>query len=45
MTDAAASSAQAAPADQPEINWTVLLLGFAGMVIGQFMAARAGVGA
>ena len=38
MTDAAASSAQAAPADQPEINWTVLLLGFAGMVIGQFMA-------
>ncbi|MGV9007928.1 MAG: MFS transporter, partial [Brevundimonas sp.] len=22
----------------PEINWTVLLLGFAGMVIGQFMA-------
>ena len=38
MTDAAASSAQAAPADQPEINWTVLLLGFAGMVVGQFMA-------
>jgi len=38
VTDAAASSAQAAPADQPEINWTVLLLGFAGMVIGQFMA-------
>ncbi|SPU41987.1 drug resistance MFS transporter, drug:H+ antiporter-2 (14 Spanner) (DHA2) family [Brevundimonas diminuta] len=38
MTEAAASSAPAAPADQPEINWTVLLLGFAGMVIGQFMA-------
>ena len=38
MTDAAASSAPAAPAAQPEINWTVLLLGFAGMVIGQFMA-------
>ncbi|CAN5220007.1 DHA2 family efflux MFS transporter permease subunit [soil metagenome] len=27
----------AAPA-QPAINWTILLLGFAGMVIGQFMA-------
>src|SRR5690606_13309065 len=35
VTDAAASSA---PAAQPEVNWTVLLLGFAGMVIGQFMA-------
>ena len=23
---------------KPEINWPVLLLGFAGMVIGQFMA-------
>ncbi len=29
----------AAPAGaQPSVNWTVLLLGFAGMVIGQFMA-------
>ncbi|MGO4409231.1 MULTISPECIES: DHA2 family efflux MFS transporter permease subunit [unclassified Brevundimonas] len=33
----AASGVSAAPA-QPEINWPVLLLGFAGMVIGQFMA-------
>jgi len=47
VTDAAASSApapstSASPANaqgaQPEINWTALLLGFAGMVIGQFMA-------
>ena len=47
MTDAAASSARApstsaSPANaqgaQPEIDWTALLLGFAGMVIGQFMA-------
>ena len=29
---------QAAPADKPKINWTVLILGFTGMVIGQFMA-------
>lgn len=28
----------APPSDQPKVNWTVLLLGFAGMVIGQFMA-------
>ena len=25
-------------AGHPEINWTMLLLGFAGMVVGQFMA-------
>lgn len=37
MSHAAAPAAGAAPA-QPEVNWTVLLLGFAGMVIGQFMA-------
>ncbi len=35
---AAPTAAASAPAAQPEINWTVLLLGFAGMVIGQFMA-------
>ena len=35
---AAAPAAGAPPADAPAINWTVLLLGFAGMVIGQFMA-------
>ena len=28
----------AAPAPAPAVNWTFLLLGFAGMVIGQFMA-------
>ncbi|RZJ88809.1 MAG: DHA2 family efflux MFS transporter permease subunit, partial [Brevundimonas sp.] len=38
MTPAAPSSAPGAPVAQPEINWTFLLLGFAGMVIGQFMA-------
>ena len=47
MTDATASEGAvpagggkpAAPvAGHPEINWTMLLLGFAGMVIGQFMA-------
>ncbi|MET4684139.1 DHA2 family efflux MFS transporter permease subunit [Brevundimonas faecalis] len=41
MTDAAAPSAAPAAGQagsRPEINWTVLLLGFAGMVIGQFMA-------
>ncbi|GAA0642122.1 DHA2 family efflux MFS transporter permease subunit [Brevundimonas lenta] len=32
----AMTAAPAAPA--PEVNWTILLLGFAGMVIGQFMA-------
>ncbi len=37
MSDTAAPAAATA-AGQPEINWTVLLLGFAGMVIGQFMA-------
>jgi len=39
VTDAAVPAG--APADataRPEINWPVLLLGFAGMVIGQFMA-------
>ena len=35
---AAPRAAAPAPAAQPEINWTVLLLGLAGMVIGQFMA-------
>ena len=34
----AASPAIPAGASAPEINWTVLLLGFAGMVVGQFMA-------
>ncbi len=38
MTAAAPPVEAAAPAAAPEINWTVLLLGFAGMVIGQFMA-------
>jgi len=28
----------APPSDPPKVNWTFLLLGFAGMVIGQFMA-------
>lgn len=37
MTAAAVSGAGAPPAE-PKINWTILLLGFAGMVIGQFMA-------
>lgn len=36
---AAAPAAPAGPiAGRPEVNWTMLLLGFAGMVIGQFMA-------
>ena len=35
---AAAPPASAPAAARPEVNWTVLLLGFAGMVIGQFMA-------
>ena len=34
----AAAPAIAATGDRPEVNWTALLLGFAGMVIGQFMA-------
>ncbi|MCH4268940.1 MAG: DHA2 family efflux MFS transporter permease subunit [Brevundimonas sp.] len=40
MTDAAAPPAPASAAGPaaPAINWTALLLGFAGMVIGQFMA-------
>ena len=42
MTDAVAPASS--PEARPEINWTVLLLGFAGMVIGQFMAERAGRG-
>ncbi|CAN5197094.1 DHA2 family efflux MFS transporter permease subunit [soil metagenome] len=33
-----AGAPPAPPAAQPAINWTILLLGFAGMVIGQFMA-------
>ncbi|MEJ6789496.1 DHA2 family efflux MFS transporter permease subunit [Brevundimonas sp. BR2-1] len=32
------TAAAAAPSADPKINWTILLLGFAGMVIGQFMA-------
>lgn len=35
---AAGPSAGTAPSAEPQVNWTVLLLGFAGMVIGQFMA-------
>ncbi|HVL42280.1 MAG TPA: DHA2 family efflux MFS transporter permease subunit [Brevundimonas sp.] len=35
---AAAPAAAAAPPAAPKVNWTILLLGFAGMVIGQFMA-------
>ncbi len=35
---AGAGAPSAPPAAQPAINWTILLLGFAGMVIGQFMA-------
>jgi DHA2 family multidrug resistance protein len=35
---APAGVAAGAPPAAPAINWTVLLLGFAGMVIGQFMA-------
>jgi DHA2 family multidrug resistance protein len=36
---AAVSAAAGGPvAGHPEINWTMLLLGFAGMVVGQFMA-------
>lgn len=43
MTAASPAVADAAPpkgpvAGHPEINWTMLLLGFAGMVVGQFMA-------
>ncbi|MGK2254843.1 MAG: DHA2 family multidrug resistance protein, partial [Brevundimonas sp.] len=45
MTAAAPAAAGGAPSDarapvagHPEINWTMLLLGFAGMVVGQFMA-------
>src|SRR5690606_2719981 len=40
VTDAAAPPAPASAAGPaaPAINWTALLLGFAGMVIGQFMA-------
>ena len=35
---AASPTVGGAPAPAPEVNWTFLLLGFAGMVIGQFMA-------
>ena len=35
---AAAPAVGGAPPAEPKINWTILLLGFAGMVIGQFMA-------
>ena len=37
MTTATLGGAAAA-SDEPKINWTALLLGFCGMVIGQFMA-------
>ena len=37
--DGGAPTASKGPvAGHPEINWTMLLLGFAGMVVGQFMA-------
>ena len=37
--DGAAVAPSSGPvAGRPEINWTMLLLGFAGMVVGQFMA-------
>ena len=38
MTAAADPAGVGEPPAQPAINWTFLLLGFAGMVIGQFMA-------
>lgn len=39
MTATTPDHAVGAPASgEPKVNWTVLLLGFAGMVIGQFMA-------
>ena len=39
MTAAAPPVGVGAPtAEEPQVNWTILLLGFAGMVIGQFMA-------
>lgn len=39
VADGGAPVAQKGPvAGHPEINWTMLLLGFAGMVVGQFMA-------
>ena len=37
-TTGAVPSPETPSAATPEINWTMLLLGFAGMVIGQFMA-------
>ena len=39
MTAAAPPVGVGAPtAEEPQVNWAILLLGFAGMVIGQFMA-------
>lgn len=38
MTATTLDQAPAPAADEPKVNWTILLLGFAGMVIGQFMA-------
>lgn len=38
MTQASTAAAAGPVAGEPQINWTALLLGFAGMVIGQFMA-------
>ena len=38
MTSTPVAGAAAPAADKPDINWGALLLGFAGMVIGQFMA-------
>lgn len=36
--DGSAPSAPQPSASEPKINWTILILGFVGMVIGQFMA-------
>ena len=38
MTAATLDGSATAPAAEPKINWTILILGFVGMVIGQFMA-------
>lgn len=38
MTLAALAATGPATPAEPKVNWTILLLGFAGMVIGQFMA-------
>ena len=38
MTSQSVSQGAAPVSAEPQVNWTILLLGFAGMVIGQFMA-------